>query len=287
MRSNFDGSQQITLLNTDVISCPCKNHFYTTIHAPLLASCQVHVYIIEADHAHACIIDICIYVSDALSVDWISNKLYWAQACTVIDFIGVLDLTTNQYKRLIEDTRRFPYNLLVDPTTRFNQYINYTELCHILHIYHALRWLYWTDISGDRTFTAEIIKASMDGRGRTVLVSTLYSSQSTLDMSLDYQNQVLYWINYISRIESINTDGTNRRVISQQLTQGIYGLSLHEDTLFLSRGTDVYKLSTSGHNETILFHTCFGSTLKTMHERRQPQGMIGNISTVLSERCAI
>ena len=123
------------------------------------------------------------------------------------------------------------------------------------------------------TFTAEIIKASMDGRGRTVLVSTSYSSDSLLDFSLDYQNQVLYWINYVNRIESINTDGTNRRVISPQLTRGMYGLSLYEDTLFLSRGNDAYKLSTSGNNETILLHTCFRSTLKTMHETRQPQGI--------------
>ena len=121
MRSNFDGSQQITLLNTDVISCPCKNYFSISL-CTTINNLMPGIY---KGWSHVCIYNVS--ELDDLSVDWISNKLYWAQACTVIDFIGVLDLTTNQYKRLIEDTRQFPLNLLVDPTTRFNQYINCGE----------------------------------------------------------------------------------------------------------------------------------------------------------------
>ena len=53
-----------------------------------------------------------------LSVDWISDKLYYLDKCN--RYIGVVDLATNQYKILVSNDNIMPrsYSIVVDPKTR-------------------------------------------------------------------------------------------------------------------------------------------------------------------------
>lgn len=53
----------------------------------------------------------------------------------------------------------------------------------------------------------------MDGKSRMVLHRT--NMRDTYTITMDYENQVLYWADYtLNRIESSNVDGSNRRVLS-------------------------------------------------------------------------
>lgn len=61
----------------------------------------------------------------------------------------------------------------------------------------------------------------MDGRSRMVLHST--NVIETYAITLDYDNQVLYWADYtLNRIESSNADGSNRRLLSTSITDPSY-----------------------------------------------------------------
>lgn len=67
----------------------------------------------------------CFFYSDGLAVDWISNKLYWTD--TSFDNIGVLDLTKNIQKTLVnitvgDSSVAEPRAIVIDPLTRSVQY---------------------------------------------------------------------------------------------------------------------------------------------------------------------
>ena len=70
-------------------------------------------------------------------------------------------------------------------------------------------WMYWSDW-GD---IPKIEHASMDGRARQILHNTQLMRPNGL--TLDYQNQVLYWIDAsLDKIERSKVDGTNRQLIA-------------------------------------------------------------------------
>ena len=88
-------------------------------------------------------------------------------------------------------------------------------------------WMYWTDTGRDR-----IEKASLDGSSRTLLHSTGLSN--SIGLTLDYQNQTLYWVEYYGRIERSSVNGSNRETI---LNSGLYypwGISYFAETLYLT-----------------------------------------------------
>ena len=69
--------------------------------------------------------------------------------------------------------------------------------------------MYWSDWGGVR----KIERASMDGQARQILHNSRLVWPNGL--TLDYQNQVLYWIDAsLDKIESSNVDGTNRTLIA-------------------------------------------------------------------------
>ena len=53
----------------------------------------------------------------------------------------------------------------------------------------------------------------MDGNSRMVLHNT--NLRDTYAITIDYENQVLYWADFtLNKIESSNVDGTNRRTLT-------------------------------------------------------------------------
>ena len=64
--------------------------------------------------------------ADDLSVDWISNKLYWTNNGQ-FDGIGVLDLSAGYHRYLINTGQdNSPKAIVVDPLTRFSDHNNIT-----------------------------------------------------------------------------------------------------------------------------------------------------------------
>lgn len=115
----------------------------------------------------------------------------------------------------------------------------------------------------------------MNGRNRTIVIDT--NVPETYCLTLDYQQQTLYWFdrNY-RKLESSSVDGTNRRTV--YLFSNTYshnGLSLLHGTLFLSRSSQLFSISTTGQNFTSINNafTCRTSfsRLKILSEDRQPQ----------------
>ena len=123
----------------------------------------------------------------------------------------------------------------------------------------------------------------MDGKNRTVIVNT--NVPVTHSLTLDYQHQILYWIDSDYRVlESSTVNGTNRKTIflfSQSYL--FYGISTFNDTLYLSQYSNkIYRISTSGQNFTTRIsipYLCYKvyRQLKVFSEERQPR--TGNASS--------
>ena len=97
----------------------------------------------------------------------------------------------------------------------------------IYDIYNCIRWMYWTDYGT----LDKIERASMDGTSRTVIHSTDLSTPYGL--TLDYDTQTLYWIDYtLDRLESSNTDGSNRRLLTRINIQCPYGITYFDQKLY-------------------------------------------------------
>ena len=82
--------------------------------------------------------------------------------------------------------------------------------------------------------------ASMDGRNRSVLHDTDLSQITSL--TIDYQRQVLYWVN-AGKIECSNVDGSNRRIVNS--VGYPYGLAIFDGALFY---TDIDNEVLSGYS---------------------------------------
>lgn len=206
-----------------------------------------------------------------LSVDWINNKIYFVDDRYYTrgnDYIGVLDITNSQYKRLITSAGNLQ-DIIVDPTTRYIFIINENQMVKTVIILFD-RWLYWND-----NFLNKIEKASMDGQNRTIIINT--NVPLTHSLTLDYQEQRLYWIDTDYRVLECSTvNGTDRKTVylfSQSYT--FYGMSFLQDTLYFSQYGTIQRVNTSGHNFTSISvpHLCYKSyrRLKIFSKERQPQ----------------
>ena len=93
------------------------------------------------------------------------------------------------------------------------------------------RKMYWSDWGS----SPKIEQANMDGRARTVLVSSGLSWVNSL--ALDFKNRLLYWCDaQLDKIERVDLQGNNRVLIldlsSNNDSYHPFGLALYEDALF-------------------------------------------------------
>ena len=93
----------------------------------------------------------------------------------------------------------------------------------------------------------------MDGANRVEIINTGLVRPNAL--TLDYQEQVLYWGNgdsddiFLSTIESSNVDGTNRRTIANDVLLDILSITVFADKLYFTTGlflNDIYTTNKSG-----------------------------------------
>ncbi|XP_071498009.1 low-density lipoprotein receptor-related protein 6-like [Diadema antillarum] len=151
-------------------------------------------YVIQGDIVHP----------DGIAVDWVARNLYWTDTGT--DRIEVSRLNGTSRKMLIAEVLDEPRDIAVDP---------------------AKGYMYWTDWG----IESKIERANLDGTNRTVLVNT--SLMWPNGIAIDYAEQKIYWGDGSEdRIEVIDADGSNRRVIVDQEIPHIFGFSLLGDYIY-------------------------------------------------------
>ena len=146
--------------------------------------------------------------------------------------------------------------------------------------------MYWSDW-GD---AATIERASMDGRAREILHNTQLFWPTGL--TLDYQNQVLYWIDTsLDKIESSNVDGTNRRLITTFASNHLpFAISLFNNILYWSdRNTNtVLSVFSNGTSlSSLIFRFSLPAGIEVVSRTRQqlPQGWLTHSIDLCVSNC--
>ena len=136
-------------------------------------------------------------------------------------------------------------------------------------------WMYWSDWG----IVATIERASMDGRARQILHNTRLIWP--VGLTLDYQNQVLYWIDaYLDKIESSNVDGTNRQLITTFASNHLaFAISLFNNVLYWSDWDTDTVLSVFSNGtllSSLIYRFSFPTGIEVVSRTRQqlPQGWL-------------
>ena len=116
----------------------------------------------------------------------------------------------------------------------------------------------------------------MDGSTRDVLHNTSLSRPYAL--TLDYDNQTLYWADYnLRRIEKSNSDGTQRSIVTTSSVVYPIDITYYDGRLFwidqLYRR--VYTTAVSSPNSVSSLNTNLGSTpysIQVVFDTRQREG---------------
>ena len=122
---------------------------------------------------------------------------------------------------------------------------SYTENCFFSsHIY-------WTDCGKH----PKIERAGLDGSHRITLVNI--SVAWPKGITIDFQEQKLYWVDAkLEKIEIMNLDGSNRRVILANKLTHVFGFTVLGDRLFwtdsLRRAIESVNKKTGGDRNTII-----------------------------------
>lgn len=117
----------------------------------------------------------------------------------------------------------------------------------------------------------------MDGNSRTVLHSSGLSN--VYGLTLDYQSQTLYWVDYSNnRVEKSSVNGSNRFTIRSSLRDP-WGVTYHAGRLYW---TDwyydrIYSISVASPSSVSTLTSWLGGNPNGIHviaEERQPLGLL-------------
>ena len=165
-------------------------------------------------------------------MDWISNKLYWADA--VLARIEAIDLDTLvRVEVLRTGANTVPRAIAVDPLNRYTkliivhrQYVIF-ELCAPI----ISRVMFWSDYG----VTAKIETAAMDGMERRTLHFTDLSQPNGI--TIDYGSQRIYWSDSdLDKLEFSGFDGSDRTVL-ESVTSGLlhpFAVTVADNLIFWS-----------------------------------------------------
>ncbi|XP_021361590.1 low-density lipoprotein receptor-like isoform X3 [Mizuhopecten yessoensis] len=151
-----------------------------------------------------------IRTADGLAVDWINNLIYWTD--TGRNEISVTDYNGTLRKTLFQFNLDEPRAIVVDPLTG---------------------WMYWTDWGTP----AKIERAGMNGQQRETIVSANLTWPNGL--TLDKKDGRLYWIDSkFKMVESSQTDGTDRKVVSKGKVNHGFGITTSEFAIYITSWVD-------------------------------------------------
>ncbi|XP_068706774.1 uncharacterized protein [Montipora foliosa] len=145
-------------------------------------------------------------VCDGLAVEWRTSQLYWSD--TIHDSISVSDLSGNNQRSVISAGLDKPRDIAVDPDSGF---------------------MFWTDWG----LNPKIEKATLNGNQRiSIVTSDLYWPNG---IELDRGNQKIFWADAgVDRVESVDYDGSNRRLLFQQSGLHPFGVALIPPFLYFT-----------------------------------------------------
>ncbi|CAH2009921.1 unnamed protein product [Acanthoscelides obtectus] len=140
---------------------------------------------------------------DGLAFDWISRNLYWTSLEK--GSIKVVKLAnTSLVKTLIWNTTYNPGSIAVDPISGY---------------------MYWAHWSSTTPENGRIDMAQMDGKNRKVFLD--HNIHWPSGLAIDQEAKRLYWTDkHLKNIQSIDFDGTNRRVETVMALESPAGLAV-------------------------------------------------------------
>ena len=116
----------------------------------------------------------------------------------------------------------------------------------------------------------------MDGMGREVLHSSGLIWPNGI--TLDHSTQVLYWIDgHHDKIESSNTDGSNRVIIANAYIYRPFSITVFKETIyFTDRLTGINAVPKAGGTVQVIYNNVCDETLgiEVVAEECQPRGNI-------------
>jgi nidogen (entactin) len=141
---------------------------------------------------------------EGVAIDWLSENVYWTDSG--LDRIDVARLDGTSHKTLFSTDLVNPRSIAVDPIRGV---------------------MFWTDWNRD---APKVEKASMDGTERTVLVNDGLGLPNGLTIDFD-SNNVCWADAGTHKVECVNYDGRNRRVIVQTIGYP-FGLVYNSDLFY-------------------------------------------------------
>lgn len=121
----------------------------------------------------------------------------------------------------------------------------------------------------------------MDGANRTELHST--NLQTPYALAIDYESQTLYWADYsLNRLESSNTDGSNRRLLTTTNIEGIHAMVFFAGNLYWTdwQFNGIHTTPSGAPNNATFLLNLGGDPydIHILYDEQQPEGSIFNIT---------
>ncbi|XP_065677209.1 low-density lipoprotein receptor-related protein 2 isoform X1 [Hydra vulgaris] len=197
-----------------------------------------------------------------LAVDWSSNILYWVDS-----LMKLIETSTTEGKY-----RKVLFKLKTEDEPRG------------ITLYPPYGYIFWTDWG----VSARIERASLSGTNRITLVSSDIIWPN--DLTIDYNNNVLYWIDAkLDILSSVDINGGNRKLIvklNYNLHPHPFSLAYFDRNVYVSDWTDdaIYLITTSNITQSVFQ---LKSLLKIMPKRNIGQIKVSGKTFEVFSPCSI
>ena len=132
--------------------------------------------------------------------------------------------------------------------------------------------MFWTD----RGQAPKIERSTLNGTHRVTIVTSYLLLPMGID--LDRQNQVVFWVDAsLSRVESTDYYGNNRKLLYQQQGNHFYDMTFFSPYLYITESYNnaIFRLNTIPGNITRKAYFLYSDPLKRLvayNSSRQPPG---------------
>ena len=117
----------------------------------------------------------------------------------------------------------------------------------------------------------------MDGKNQTELHST--NLQTPYALAIDYELQILYWADCsLNRLESSNTDGSNRRLLTTTNIQSIHAMIFSAGNLYWTdwQFNGIHATPSSAPSNATFILNVGGDPydIHVVYDEEQPEGIL-------------
>nr|XP_022909737.1 low-density lipoprotein receptor-related protein 1 isoform X1 [Onthophagus taurus] len=166
----------------------------------------------------------------SIAYDWMGGNLYWADNIGSRGRIGVVKLADVTKKRfLISEYKTYPTDIVLNPKKGI---------------------MYWIGHDGT-TDIGTIYSAWMDGTHKETFVITPTPDHSPSQLAIDLIGKRLYWCSVLNRIESIDFNKSDRKVIAEGLDTA-FTLAFYKRNLFYTESNNLISLNVDTNEKTVL-----------------------------------